>query len=746
MKVSDIINKFLSKKHERKKKKTLKQISTKTRIQKRKSRKNEILDKIFQKKTDDHAVIDQVLLENDVQLDDESRNFYYNLSKLRSDYNKKLTLPTGLVSGDIVLYESYNLTTNIVNNDKLINTFIFNKKISDTTSEDLLKISELSKVTICSDEPIIYSEDDLNVNEFYIEDFSKKFSFVTSDNPIKNAKSYMDKNVDFTARFKIGNVGYIGKADKEYILVYDNVMGAEKVDNLMKQQKFIRKDKGELKIGLKKIKKGTGLFYFQQTFPVTDFSPSFLMFNDSYKFQVMIKIKINPEDFFNYLYDNVKNSTYDNLKLGPEFINIYNIDNVIVMIYLISFLVPNVDQGFKKVYESYDKCRENLFYIKQDYQLFRQLCLSFYDNFSSRLNLDRIASVYTLCNNYLTKQEAWSRYYKDGDLANLVEFINRFGGVLANFLKLDKVNVAKQIQLCCEAILNTRMNQGTNLEAIVRQVGTTVYSLTLANYGTACLLDMRSQYGFLTNLYGDNPKNVNVNVNINDMLRRIGANDNQNAMENLMDAEKNEPENIRINTMLDTFVKACENTIGGFFNPDDVVKNMNVLIKQIRENDKNNTIGIKEINPDDVYKNIDATMTKLIDSYKNLNRNDMVENINKNKKIIETSIKVLLVLILLCKYCGEAYFKLGNNEQQIFYQNVSNLVNEYLLPQDGNYNELIKYVDSIWKNPSMCVFEYIKNNYLAKLKQEEEKQKAQAQAQQQESTWGKDQGGNKGNW
>ena len=751
LKVSDIINKFLGRKRAEKKKKKLKEISERKVVKKKKSKRSEILNKIFNKKDINNQDIDKIIMENDIQLDDETKQYFYNLSKLKSDFNKRLSLPSNLITGDIVVYAKYNVKTDIISNDKLINTFILNAKIPNDKMP-YVSFCNLVKVSSASMEPLIYNEKELVFYEYYVEDFSKYFSLATKNEDVKNSNNYKKEN-DVVADFKIGNDRYEGRSNTDYFIVYLKSFNTNKLDGLINEMKYMKKDKGELKSGIKTVKRGTGLFFFQQSFLTTDFSPSFVVLNNKYTFTYLAKLKINPEDMFNYLYDciNAAPDGNEDLPIRRDIITPDNIDAFMIMIDIITFLIPN--SGFyKKIYTSYETCKENIFYIKQDYQMLKQIAVAFYDSFNLRLNLDKIASLYTLCNNYMSKQAAWSRYYSDTDVTDLFNFIGKYGIVFHNFITLDKVNFVSNIRTCCEAILNTKMNQNTNLEEIVRKVGVSVYSRFINDASTACFYEIRSPYGFLTNLVGDLDLKVAAN-DITDILKKIGASSDKSAMDFIQEESKQSPEAIVQNTQERMLYQTIRSTVAGVFNLDSM-KTINTLIKQLPSNS-----GIKLLSDETTFSELDSVNTNLMTKAQAVNQN-LYNTLKNNEGVIKTFLKLLILLREYLFDLSILAMKVGTENDIKVYNIYSNVIKDILVPNDGNYDNLIKLIDYIYQNQKTVFLEYIKNTFIEKpAQQQQQQQQAQGGQQQQQQqggswgqptqqkdmgTWGNQQGGNQG--
>lgn len=712
LKVTDIVTKFLNKKRSRKKLK-LKEISTKAKVKKKKSKKTEILDKIFQKKTDDQPSIDQVILENDLKLDDETKKYFYALNKLRSDYNKRLSLPANLITGDITYYINISLETNVINNDKLTNCFLLYNNIGEYENiKKLIGSSRLSNVSIASTDMILFSEKDLYTKEFYVEDFTKFYSFITTDDPRGSFNEYFKKGI--TMDFKIEGQKYEGRGSDNFIMTYLLGTDEKKLKLIFDSAQYLTREKGQFKVGLKPIKKGSGLFYFQQTFPITDFCPGYCLLDKKYTFGALYKAKINPEDLFNMLYNFSMKNPNDPLPLNDDFLNVSNIDSLMIIVNLLSYIVGNDE--IKKVCVSYEKCKENIFYIKQDYQLFRQACLSFYDNFSVKLNLDRLASVYVLCNNYLTKAITYSRYYTDPDLTPLLTFIQKYGSTFYNFLTLGRTNVITQIRDVCDNILNAKLQNIDDLENGARNVGMTIYNLTMSDTSNnkACLYDIRSPFGFLTNLVG-NSSGIVSNVTFDykeifeDKMKNL-MNIDDSPVDQMQQELNDEPQKVSSDALKNSLYTSLQQIIETPFNIDSV----NIVNNLINEyNTAEGETVVMPVNTQPMDDSCNLIYTNLTDALGKANQGNVVSEFNQNKNYVISVLKTTLVLkeyLTILAQLGNSIQNQGINAD--VYNHYSLVIfNDLLKPQNKNYQNLVNYIQAAIANNKLVMYTYLTNNF-----------------------------------
>lgn len=725
IKISDIAEKFLKKKRERKKIK-LKEIGKKQRVQKKSSKKNTILNKIFNKKNIDNNAIDQVLAENNIEISDDTRKYFFNLSKLKSDYSRTISLPANLVSNRISFFSKYSAQSVFITSDALMCGY----QASSSNLSNLLKIGRINSLQVASLDPILLIDNETTMYEYYLEDFNKNFSFFSVVD--KNSLNYEEvfNSQENILNFTLNNINYNSKGNKNFILINESKMNNEVIKSNILNSVFLKKEKGEIKQGLKPIKKGSGLYYFQQKINTVDFSPSYLVLNKVYNFNFLVKVSCNTEDLFNYLYNNIKNNK--NFGLDNNFITVTNLDDFMTLVIILTNLL-NID--YKEIIESYNKCRENIFYIKQDYLLFKQMCLSFYDNFSLKLNLDRLASTLVLATNYKTKAETYLKYYQDNDLNSFKTMLNNFGKTLYNFINLDKISIANMIIACCDAILNDKIPPNDDIENIVRDVGKNIYNL-LSFGNNNVINEVRSPYSFLTNLVGNDPDLSKGNLNI--ILKRLTDNNpDKNISEQMMEYMDIDGGNKDVkNNMLNMAINALVGITDGNLDLSSI-NTVNTILNDLKESDKNFT-DYNDINIGDYSNEINNIYTALITKLKNNNFNISKEQFNdieqNRKNDIILALNKLYYLHDLSDTLVGLYENIDNDKVN-YYNYIRNIIYYIMLfPYNNSYDTLIKFILEFLNSNNIGFKTWINSNIELENKNKEVEQYLKRQVKDKEKT------------
>ena len=560
---------------------------------------------------------------------------------------------------------------------------------------------------------LLYTDKDLYTREFYVEDFTKFYSFITTDDPVGNFNDYYNRGSSIT--FKIEDQKYEGRGSDNFILCYLSGTDESKLKLIFSNTQFLVREKGQFKTGFKPIKKGSGLFYFQQTFSITDFCPGYCVLNEKHDFGALYKIKLNPEDLFNELYNYfMKNPSETSLPLNSNFVNIYNLESVLTIVNLLSYIIGNDDM--KKTYNSYEKCKENIFYIKQDYQLFRQTCLSFYDNFSTKLNLDRLASVYVLCNNYLTKAVTYSKYYTDPDLIPVISFIKLYGQTLYNFITLGKTGVITQIRDICDNILNAKLNKIDDLENGARNVGMIIYNLTMTDIENkkSCLYDIRSPFGFLTNLIG-NSSGIVSNVTFDykeqyeEKMKSMGMSLDETLTSKMEEDIVDQPQQASIDATKKSLYSTLQKIINTSFGIDSV-NIVNNLIEQYNNAENDNVI--QEVNTQSLFADCDSIYTSIVEALNKNNQQEFITQLNKQKDFVMAIIKVLLVLrdylMILSQLSNTIQNEAINGDT---YGHYATVITNILKPQGQNFTDLVNFVKAVLQNNNLVTYAYLQSNY-----------------------------------
>lgn len=498
------IDKYFSNKKKKREVRDPELIGMKPKVSKQKSEKNKMIQKMLAMKTDKTEFLDEYLSKNNIQLTADQKKYFYAINKLRSDYNKRISIPKSLISNRIYIYYLIkNVKYYFISNDLLTNIAMFYVSNNNWKKLGFEKCVTMENATICSSDTINKDLEDTEIHECYIEDMNTNISFVgLNENSSEEEISKIIQEPTVKKIFKYNNDEYtiLTKVETKQMIVYKNKEfedNAKKIYEAIKRTATIHREKGELKKGFKPINKKEGVFFFQQTMALTDFCPSIVITKEEVLYNILYKLEINPEELLNYYTTGEGEKViYNNL------INFENLEEMMAFFNVLRF-VTQLKEGVTDMINNYNKSIKIIAMFKKEYIDFKTIVITFYDSFMYKLNIDVILKIFNLCNKFINQSNIFKKYEVNTEYQNFIEQVKPYGQTLYNFLKYPKGDFIKTLySLCNDIINNTHDKQVDFFSNAVRTMGLTMYDMFFQ--GKINILNtIRSPFSFLTNIIGD---------------------------------------------------------------------------------------------------------------------------------------------------------------------------------------------------------------------------------------------------
>lgn len=213
---------------------------------------------------------------------------------------------------DIYIYKYINYDKiknnfNYLCNDMLLYQYIL-LKYSDINKQDIRYFTESVELSVITNPFEMNDENEIETG--YIQDYDEDISFcnyefcdIEDKNKIFDEK-YKGEDID-TGIFLFNRKKYIYRQIEDNILIYCSDYKLKDVEVILsKKYEIISRVKNELKDGLKKIVTSDNVYYIQNSkIKLTNYCVSIIEFKeDILRASYLIKIKININDFAEYLY------------------------------------------------------------------------------------------------------------------------------------------------------------------------------------------------------------------------------------------------------------------------------------------------------------------------------------------------------------------------------------------------------------------------------------------------------------
>ena len=579
----DTINNYFARKKEKKRIKDPDFLSIKPRNVHQKSERNKLIQKMLALKTDKKEFIDEFLAKNGIKVSEEQKKHFYAINKLRSDFNKKITIPKSLIVNKIfIYYKISNVQYSFISNDLLTNIALFYVSNQNWQKLGFEQSITLNNAFLCSKKTYNLENAETKFKECYIEDMNSNISFIgfDTDNVTKEEIDKFINEATNKQKFTYGGSNYVLYAKDTRLLIYktSEFKDNETIANAIRKTTLIYKDKGNLKRGFKTINKKDGLFFFQQNLNLTDFCPSIVITDEPSTYDVLYKIEVNPEDLLNYY---ISRNNNEDIIVYNNLINFENLDDMISFFTILSF-TSDVNDNVKNLINNYNNSRKVIALFKKEYNDFKTIVLSFYDSFMYKLNLDTIMRIHNQCNDFINQNNIIAKYGNDESYNKFIYGLQNYGTTLFNYLQYKKVDFINVIYNICSEIINSN-GQIADLSEQVRTIGVAIYDMFFNNK-TNILNTIRSPFSFLSNIVGNSKMDILRN-NLNNLLREYFKKDQGNVIKYI---ERQEGKNDGVNgaefihNAYETLGKYCDNytnnDVVSNLNPNNIIPGINTLI------------------------------------------------------------------------------------------------------------------------------------------------------------------------
>ena len=493
---------FLQKKE---KKKNIKKILEKAKVKKIKKARDKILEALQKKRRfqlTKEEIVEEIRKAGS-EPTEEKIILFQNLYPLNFDL-KEFNFPISLFPKKI----SFNFLCESNKNVILTTDHLFWGYYGVFGDDDLRKygkIGNIKKVCLASKLALIKNES-FTFEEGYVQDYDKDFFF----SEVNSAASY---DTEITNKFNSANDFFVNSNkfkvidSDNFICIYPSSYSVDDVKNGIKKTKIFSQQKGILSKGLKEINKSEGLYYFQQTFNLENFFPSFVLTNWSGKelrenLDIMFTLELD--------YNALTNEYLDNKKIDIKEIcrkttweNIKEVANYIRFLYYTEKsktknnkeLLSSDYRTFIQTYEQYSQVINE--YI-ESYKIFKKICLSYLDSFVNKVNIEKLERIGKLCNDYSVLVEI---LFNNADSRQNITAIANFfeSPYLTNYLSNNPVMYVKEIQELIKMILSP--NRETDLEELIRGIALNLRNILL-NSKNCIIPEIRSPCSFLGNTIG----------------------------------------------------------------------------------------------------------------------------------------------------------------------------------------------------------------------------------------------------
>lgn len=492
---------FLQKKE---KKKNLKKILERAKIKKIKKARDKILEAL-QKKRRSQLTKEEIVEEikkAGSEPSEEKIILFQNLYPLNFDL-KTFNFPISLFPKKIsfnFLCESKKKV--ILTTDHLF--WGYYGVLGDNDLRKYGKIGNIKKVCLASKLALAKNES-FTFEEGYVQDYDKDFFF----SKVNSTESY---DTEIANKFNSANDFFVNSKNfkvidsENFLCIYPSSYSIDDVKNGIKKTTIFSQQKGILSKGLKEVNKSEGLYYFQQTFDLENFFPSFVLTNWSGEelrenLDIMFTLELDYNALTNEFLDKkieikeiCRKATWENIKEVANYIRFLYYTEKAKTGNRGEFLSSDY-RTFIQIYEQYSQVISE--YI-ESYKIFKKICLSYLDSFVNKVNIEKLERIGKLCNDYSVLVEIL--FNNVDSRQNITKIANFFGSpYLTNYLSDNPVMYIKEIQELIKMILSP--NKETNLEELIRGIALNLRNILL-NSKSCIIPEIRSPCSFLGNTIG----------------------------------------------------------------------------------------------------------------------------------------------------------------------------------------------------------------------------------------------------
>ena len=495
-------------------KKTINFLGKKTKRQTTKSEIQKMIDTV-RKKAQTDEMIKPVLESLKYNLKSAGTDVLAELARLRFKI-KKLGLGkelcTGKLSTFVISSTKFENNGAFITNDLFYYVVFLYEKI-DTKYRGL--IDSIENVYVCNTSELFINEKQ-ELQEFFYEDSMQDASACGYLNNLKTEFIEIDINTKNGARHP-GMLTYKGQtyiyemmplenkpvfimANKRHWKI--NPLGENQNEYILKIPRFqLFHISKELKIGIKKVGKKTGLFVIGANITPTDVAAKNLLLNCDASFESMIKATLNKSDLLNLIAEGKK---------VPSFV--CNMENILILIELITLAGFLSNKNISAIIEDYKKYNATFALYKKLYTKLMSVISKYFDWFIEKVNYDRILELKKHVDDTLSFWEELGTTGVEGHLRDWILMLLTCNGayelgkennLILNFF--SNLNELKSMLLKTKTTLVKIIDLSIKAEVIEPQLRAIAVGFRkfMLNGSIKCFTMIRTVYAFMGNTVGN---------------------------------------------------------------------------------------------------------------------------------------------------------------------------------------------------------------------------------------------------
>ena len=374
-----------------------------------------------------------------------------------------------------------NIEGKCLTNDILYLYMVANSLISEEFYKDLLDMSDISEVTVTSDNFKVLGTS----YKGYIQDYDTEFSAITADVMSDDVINKFVKEKENLVQFSFNGSEFISFGDGDICIICQKNMNDSEIIEKCKNIKFIKNQNNLLADGQRKVYFNDNVYYVDKTMKAETFCPAFIVFSGHIKFNYLFEFEID----YNLLFELIENNFDNKVETYPLNLCYWDTINTCFDFFLVMALTARIPAKIKlkytKWYTEYNKLRTYISKWKENQLLFQRIISDFIYGFLNNseyerfLNLEKRVNRYCDVLNELKKHESYSRIL--GFFGSLP-----FATYIVNQLNDKVYAIANNIKDTVKAYVNGSKTSATidSIKSIARaiQLLTPRYGLKQASF------------------------------------------------------------------------------------------------------------------------------------------------------------------------------------------------------------------------------------------------------------------------
>ena len=635
-------------------KKLLSSISNKKSKKTSKSKKQALIDELVKDKSIKTKEDAKAFMERkNYQFDDQEINYYYNLF-LTKFQGKKISLVKNIINKPIIVPFVTIASLPYVTSDSLYwNHLLYNDLLKvikkNNINERLIECVSIDSIGVYS-LLIIENTSKVKLREYYSQDMDVDFSCPGF------REGYKVTEKDLTESKSSNSFSLNGKTYKKWdlevkknekivsnleVFAIENYKANELAEKLNKIK--LVKAKSFLSSGFKTYNKDVGYYYYSAEFKPTNFCPAFVEYpfefedgeeDQNMEARVVYYLKIDPSILFDKCVADKIFYSLDN------FITLDNLNSFMQFFLILKISCPELQENSLKLindsYEFYSANKSIFVAYKTHYKMFKSIVLTFYDLFDTKINIDKVKSIFGKTVLYeedekeLTNSKTHTYYFQ---MCKVLENYNKYWKNWAISIGQDSaLYLVRLIKILCVKLLNPS-SDSDSLIRYCRFCGVAIQKV-FVDGSNPMISETRSPCSYMVNTIGEESINlIGEKVEIlkrqieEDGMKKFDQAQNQikalkystEAMNKLI---ANAYNNLVNNNKDNELIKTYGNDLQNIFNSvrQEVLSQSEVLRKNIEDNYKKSLNNI----------NTDSNNINMINTSSSANVSSNNDNMDQN--------------------------------------------------------------------------------------------------------------------